>query len=108
MEGNIDAILIDDDLLVHATWELSAIKNNKSIQIFHSPNEFFAQSNRVPYKTPIYIDSNLSKGLKGELVAKEIHNEGFENIYLTTGFNKHDFVPMYWIKGILDKAPPWE
>ena len=108
MEKTLDAILIDDDYLVQGAWELSAIQKNKCIKLFQSPSQFFAQSKYIPHETPIYIDSNLSHKLKGEFVAKEIHEQGFKNIYLTTGFSNHELTLMPWIKGVLDKNPPWE
>jgi hypothetical protein len=110
----VDAILIDDDPLVHATWELAAIKNNKKIISFNSTNEFFeifSNKNSATVTSqndiPIYIDSQLGS-VKGELIAKDIYNLGYKNIYLITGFGKEHFEKnLYWIKNILDKTPPW-
>lgn len=108
MKKDIDAVLIDDDPLVYSMWEFSAINNDKCLKIFANPDDFFPLCFQISYHTPIYIDSNLGKGLKGEFVAKEIYDKGFTSLYLTTGMNQKEFITMPWIKAILGKAPPWE
>jgi hypothetical protein len=59
----------------------------------------------VDRTTPVYIDSNLGVGEKGEEIAKRLHAMGFENLYLTTGDPIEHCEP--WLKGVLDKTPPW-
>ena len=56
-------------------------------------------------KSKIYVDSNLGNGVKGEEIAKQISDLGFENIYLCTGYRSSDFAKMPWIKDILGKDP---
>ena len=106
--NKMHAILIDDDSLVHAMWEFSAIKHNKKIRIFATSQQFLEISKNFPYDTPVYIDSNLGEGIKGEIISKEIYEMGFKNIYLATGENSDKFINMPWLKGIMSKSPPWE
>lgn len=112
MTPDIDAILIDDDPLIHAMWEFSALKNDKKILSFHSTCEFFehisTHSITCIEQVNLYIDSNLGNNLKGEVIAKEIYESGYRTIYLITGNNKETFPrELYWIKDILGKEPPW-
>ncbi|HAF95740.1 MAG: hypothetical protein A2X34_10535 [Elusimicrobia bacterium GWC2_51_8] len=60
-----------------------------------------------PKSTPIYIDSELGEGVKGEDIAKTIHACGFETIYLETGHPPERFAGMPWIKEVISKDPPW-
>lgn len=100
-----DGILIDDDPLVHSTWKFAAQDKNKSFIGFYNHIDFFESINQFDIKSKIYVDSNLGNGIKGEVIARQISDLGFKNIYLCTGFNSTDFVQMSWIKGILGKDP---
>lgn len=73
---NIDAVLIDDDQLIHDMWEYIAIKCNKKLYKFKTPEQFFLECSELPVETPIYIDSNLANGIKGEIVAEKIYLNG--------------------------------
>lgn len=100
-----DAVLIDDDPLVHLTWETAAQASGKRLRAFSQPQDFFLSSNEIEKSTPIYIDSRLSEGQRGEEIARVIHDLGFTEIYLSTGFDPQEFADMAWIKGIIGKEP---
>ncbi len=102
---SFDGILIEDDQLVHATWKLAAQDKNKSFISFYNHIGFFEHSNQFDLSSKIYVDSNLGNGVRGEDIAKQISELGFENIYLCTGYQSIDFGHMPWIKGILGKDP---
>ncbi len=101
-----DVVLIDDDDLVHMSWEMS-IKNSKKSYIgFRHPKAFFDAAVKFDRQTVIYVDSNLGSDVKGEDVAKKIFEMGFETIYLCTGYGPEEFPPMPWIKAIVGKDCP--
>jgi len=98
-----DAILIDDQRIVRNTWETVA-----KIKAFSHPDEFFKVADRIRKGSKIYIDSNLSDNLKGELVAKDIKKLGFNEIYLATGVGADEFEEDFpWITEIRDKMCPF-
>jgi hypothetical protein len=102
-----NAVLIDDDSLVHLTWLESARENHAELMTFKSPQDFFDAAPDLEPNTPIYIDSDLGRGLKGEVVAKDIYSLGFENIYLASGFPAEHF-PAHefpWIRNFVGKEP---
>lgn len=103
----LDGIVIDDDKLIHMSWELMAEKHGKKLRLFFNANDFLTESAQFNLTTPIYIDSNLGDGIKGEEQAKIIHVKGFNNIYLMTGYSGQYFESMPWIKQIIGKDPPW-
>ncbi len=104
-----DAVLIDDDFeLIINMWKISAQSNNKKLITFQDPKDFINQIDEVDKNTPIYIDSNLGNGVKGQDIAKLIFDLGFKEIYLATGYQASEFFPMPWIKGIVGKTPPWK
>ena len=106
-DKNCDAILIDDDYLVHTSWKIIAKRCGKSIRCYADPEDFVNESDDISKSTPLYIDSKLGDDVKGEELAKEFFDKGFENIYLATGYAKEDFPKMPWIKGIVGKEPPF-
>jgi signal transduction histidine kinase len=102
-----DAVLIDDDALVHATWKMIGKQYGKVVKCYVEPDEFIEDIDQYSKETPLYIDSNLSYRVKGEILAKEIYDKGFKNIYLATGYSKEDFGDMFWIKEVVGKQPPF-
>jgi len=81
-----DAILVDDDDLIHMTWQIVAKDKNKSIKLFKTEAEFLTEATKIDLSTPIYIDVNLANGVSGIDVAKRIHALGFAKLYLATGY----------------------
>lgn len=102
-----DAVLIDDDPLVHLTWNVSAKENQKSIATYKTEIEFFSHAQSLELSTPIVIDLNLSNGVKGEIVAQKVHDLGFKNVFIGTGLSSTDSTLPTFIKGVLGKAPDW-
>lgn len=106
-DETIDAILIDDDDLVHMNWKMAAKRQNKIVRVYAGPEEFWKESTTVSKDTPIYVDSNLADGVKGEDVAWMMEKKGFSNLHLATGYEASQFDEMPWLKGIVGKSPPW-
>jgi signal transduction histidine kinase len=108
-----DAVLLDDDSLVHMTWQVEAQRLGKSVLIFSERDSLMANLNRIDKETRFYIDSNLGmdtmgRNIKGEDVAKTISEFGFSNLYLATGYAKDDFPHVSWVKAIVGKDPHFE
>lgn len=101
-----DAVLVDDDLLVRMVWNFSAKECQKKIKVFSDPEALLKELPHVDSRTPIYIDSQLGNGVKGQELALELYRRGFLELYLCTGFPKQSFSEMHWIKDIQGKEPP--
>ena len=100
-----DGILIDDDALCGMSWSIFSKQNGKILNYFATSDDFFKSSHLYHQDCPIFIDSNLGFGIKGEEVAKSIFEAGFTHIYLSTGYHSSNFENMPWIKGIMGKSP---
>lgn len=103
----VDAVLLDDDPLVHMTWEMAAKMSEKNFRGFFSADEFLACISGMDPKTPVYIDRHLGAGDRGEEIAQKLVRAGFTQVYLATGDTKDDLPEMPWLTGVCDKAPPW-
>ncbi|MFZ9596602.1 MAG: sensor histidine kinase [Bdellovibrionia bacterium] len=106
-------ILIDDDPLVQMTWRLAAQSAGVTLHSFTSSEGFFQISDKIDHSIPIYIDSQLNQvdldvSLRGEWVARDLAQMGFQNIYLTTGYSAEDFSGMPWLRAVRGKEPPFQ
>lgn len=98
-------ILIDDDQLIHLSWKIFFKKNKMELGTFFSVDKFLQHCDDLSKDVPIYIDSNLQDGIKGELESKKIYEAGFSNLFLCTGYEKGDIEKPVWIKSIIGKSP---
>jgi len=101
----VDGILLDDDFLVHSCWKIDAESRNKKFIGFQTVGEFFARADEFDFSSPLFVDSNLGSGIKGEEVSKRAFELGFKNVYLCTGYEPDSFPAMPWLKGIKGKDP---
>jgi hypothetical protein len=102
-----DVLLLDDDALTRMTWEMTAKAKGIKLAAFSNPNEFLAAAAGVPKDTAIYLDCELSGGVRGEAVAKDLHSQGFTNLSLATGHPPDTLPSMPWIRQVVGKEPPW-
>ncbi len=100
-----DGILLDDDSLVHSCWQVDANNKYKKLIGFYNADDFMNRVSEFDTSSKVYVDSNLGNGVKGEIISKKIHDLGFTEIYLCTGYQASEFQPMPWIKGIVGKDP---
>ena len=103
--GN-SAVLIDDDALVRMSWKLAARKSGVDLHAFAAPGEFLAGSHNFDRNVPIFIDSELGEGVKGETIAEALKAEGFTDLTLETGHPTEKFSTPGWLK-IAGKEPPF-
>ncbi|MGK5084444.1 HAMP domain-containing sensor histidine kinase [Bdellovibrionota bacterium FG-1] len=103
-----DAILIDDDELVHMTWKYAANQIGKRLRAFSHPDQFFDVAEGFSKNSPVYVDANLGNGIRGEDIAERVHALGFVMVYLTTGYEPDQFHGLSYLAGILGKDPPFE
>lgn len=103
----IKTILLDDDELVRLTWESFAKRKEISFKAYSNPDEFYTDINTFDLSSPIYIDSKLGNEVKGENIAIDLHERGFTELYIASGFDKESFSHLTFIKDVRDKRPPW-
>ncbi|OGR63026.1 MAG: hypothetical protein A2X31_00490 [Elusimicrobia bacterium GWB2_63_22] len=101
-----NAVLIDDDALVRINWKTAARVHGVELLVFSAPADFLAAAGGVPKDTPVYIDSNLGNGIRGEEIAVQLKELGFTDICLETGHAPEKFSAINWLK-VAGKEPPW-
>lgn len=100
------AVLIDDDALVRINWKTSARMKGVDLRVFGSPADFLAVADGIPRDTPVYLDSSLGDGIKGEDIAVQLKDKGFTDLCLETGHAPEKFSGLGWLK-VSGKEPPW-
>ncbi|HBA60381.1 MAG TPA: hypothetical protein DCZ92_06120 [Elusimicrobia bacterium] len=101
------AVLLDDDMLVHMNWKLAAKAAGVEFLAYKEPEEFLSGLGALNKDTPIYIDSSLGDGVKGEDIAVELHEKGFTDLTMATGHGAEKFAHLAWLKAA-GKEPPWK
>lgn len=102
-----DAVLIDDDALVRATWRMTAQRAGKKIRLFAAAAEFHAAADGIDPETPVYVDAELGDGVKGEVESERIRGLGFRSVYLATGHPPEKYAGLGHLSGVVGKEPPW-
>ncbi|MFO0578074.1 MAG: hypothetical protein U1A78_29055 [Polyangia bacterium] len=104
-----DCVLVDDDELVHLTWRLAAERAGVRLLTLASAEAALDHIPALAKHTALYIDVKLRGGLSGEQLAYRLHQEGFSNLFLQTGYDVSTIPAqaMPWLKGIVGKEPPW-
>jgi len=103
-----DAILLDDDKLIHQTWASVARKNQRSLVSFYRPEDFLSELPEFDTDTPIYIDSNLGNGVYGQTLVPQVRSFGFKTVYLATGYEPNQFTATEGLTAVVGKGPASE
>ena len=103
----VDAVLIDDDPLVHMAWNMAAKRAGKHVALFRAPREFLVRKAYVDTDVPLYVDAQLGERVQGEEFARELLESGFTNVILATGREPAAFAHLPWITQVVGKEPPF-
>jgi signal transduction histidine kinase len=102
-------VLIDDSASWREIWQNGARRREISLHAFATVEEFLEKAHEFRLKdTAVYVDSDLGEGVSpGERGALKIFDLGFRKIFLTTGHSPGRFQRFWWIRGVVDKTPPF-
>ena len=89
-----------------SVWASVAESKGLKIQMFATPEDFFAVADSIDRLTPIYVDVSLGDGVKGTDVAQEIYKSGFVNINLATGYDADSIIAAPFIRKVVGKDFP--
>lgn len=93
--------------LVVSLWASVAKQNQKSLRSYFEPNVFFAALEEIDRESPIFIDSNLADGVKGQDLVPRVRELGFKTVCLATGYESEKFAGTPGLTKVIGKeAPP--
>jgi len=87
-------------------WKLAAKSAGVELKAYKEPEDFLSGIDTLPKDTPVYIDSDLGNGVKGEDISKDLHEKGFTRLTMATGHNPEKFAHLAWLK-VSGKEPPF-
>lgn len=100
-------VLVDDDPLIRATWDLKAKSENVTIETFESREAFEVCIDRYSKQTPIFVDYNLNEEALGLELLDELNKKNFKRLFITTGYEKEDIESPSYVEEVIGKEPPW-
>lgn len=99
--------MIDDDVqLIHPVWDSVAKSKGLNIKMYSNPEAFLSSHDTIDRQTPIYVDVSLGAAVSGTDLAKEIHQLGFVEINLATGYAADSIMPPLFIRRVVGKDFP--
>lgn len=102
-----DLIFIDDNDSLTDAWVLYGNSVGKKIDVFNKISHLKTAITTYKRDIPIYIDCDLNDYLSGPELGNQLYEQGFVNLYLSTGYPANHFKEMPWFKGIIGKEPPF-
>jgi hypothetical protein len=78
-----DLVLIDDDILIHAAWNVVAKAKGHDLLCVRSIPEFL--DHQLPQSTLVYVDYHFQNGLDGMVESIQLYERGYKNLYIATG-----------------------
>ena len=107
-EEKYDLIHIEDDHFLRMSWIMEANKKGKKILSLEKCEDLRPYLEIMSKGLNIYLDKDLGPHfMPGDQFGKQLYSQGFENIFLCTGYRKQDLPDMPWFKDILSKRPPF-
>lgn len=100
----MDFVLVDNDDLVRLTWGLIAADRGRTIKFFSSIDDLFSVSDVIPRDVPIFLDSHLDDGMRGQDAAPELRKMGFNRIYVTTNYADLHGTKLPDVDAVIDKS----
>jgi len=93
-------VYIEDDQYIRRGWERASKRKSIRLLTLESTKEFKSHIEKMDKETTlIYIDSNLGPDdMAGEDFAKILHDDGFKNLFIATGYEKERFAHLPWLK----------
>jgi signal transduction histidine kinase len=106
-ENQIKYVFLDDDPFIVEAWEMDAAMKKIDLSTFLDYQKLLDQARGLPVDTLFYLDHNLGGEISGIDVAKKLHQMGFREIFLSTGYDPAHFKDVKVVKGVFGKEPPF-
>jgi PAS domain-containing protein/nitrogen-specific signal transduction histidine kinase len=92
----VDIVVVEDNKTFSNSL-VAFVFDDKTVDQYFKPEDFLKNIHTYPKDTKIYLDNNYdNSSLKGINIAKELHEQGYERLYLLSGevFRKEE-LPSY-------------
>lgn len=100
-----DFVLVDDDPIVRERWRDEA--EHLGLEGIYCASESERLHLKIDNSVPHYLDVNGERKSSGIELAKELHRQGFDKIYLVTGDRTIWGKPLSFVKEVRNKSFPF-
>jgi signal transduction histidine kinase len=100
----MDFILVDNDDLDRMTWGLIAADRGRVIKFFSSIDELKSVADIISREVPIFLDSHLGDGMRGQDFAPKLRKMGFKRIYITTNYADLHGAELPDVNAVIEKS----
>jgi signal transduction histidine kinase len=107
VSNEVKYIFLDDDPFIVEAWEMDASMKKVDLTTFVNYQKLLDHARALPTETLFYLDHNLGGDVSGIDVAKKLHEMGFREIFLSTGYDPTHFKDVKVVKGVFGKEPPF-
>ncbi len=101
-----EIILIDDDVMIREHWERRVGRSQARVRTFASRALFQNSRRQVPLTSLIFVDQHFPDGESGDVLARELYEDGYRALYLCTADPNQRLKTLPWIRGVVGKLPP--
>lgn len=103
MAAHAQLVVLENDPLLIQTYRYFAQRKNKNITIYAKPEDLFANLDKHTKEVPICLDYDLEHAKNGIQIAEQLHDQGYQHLYLASGYDfARGTVPDY-LKVLTDK-----
>jgi signal transduction histidine kinase len=103
-----EVVLVDDDKLLADIWARAAARKNIPFSYFENPEALLQGIGRISKSAFIYLDVNFeSQDVDVNVFGKIAHEQGFQNLFLATGYPISKFNGWGWVRDVVGKEPPF-
>ena len=103
-----ELVLIDDDDLIRMTWEMVSSNRGDTLCFFDSCTAFIEGQKKPSKENPIFIDWSMSEENLLRSFIRELYEQGYQKLYITTGFDPSTIEKPAEIQKIVSKEYPEE
>ena len=84
--GDVDFVFVYNEEMIRMTWALGASISELRCKVFSSIDELLVAAESISKNVPIFLDSNLGQGIRGQDFAQILREMGFRKIFLATSY----------------------
>ena len=102
--SDVDVCLVENEKMNQMMWEIGASSLGLKCKIFSSIDEFLGTAESISKSVPIFLDSDLGQGIRGQDYAGVLREMGFQKIFLATSYIELHGTAIKHIDAVISKS----
>ncbi len=102
--SDVDVCLVENEKMNQMMWEIGASSLGLKCKIFSSIDELLGTAESISKSVPIFLDSDLGQGIRGQDYAGVLREMGFQKIFLATSYIELHGTAIKHIDAVISKS----